>query len=543
MKKSFTRMACLLLTAFVCLVSLQPASAESPAFPLNAPPAFGQVPTQFTLFSGAPVDYAITLQVDEETGLRTYTIPNPLEWGLDASVPGVWEYASDGGWQRTGDAADGQLVLLLPAAAYEQEGFPLWGAPCSQEDTTLSLNIYLGEMRHLYAYVDYEFPGSIISVTAEDCSFVVESHQYDLEEDGIDGTYASYDPAGVLAYVSYTSITPGGSLISYNVDADTANQTYRLSDIVYNDEDDNSFYWNHQDGQWQNGNFEPTDAPEGVSVEKLPFTIVGDWAGIPFEQPGDKPEGAFAASALPADPAMDANQYRPWPEETDALYHSWASAGLIPALPAVSWATREDGAVVYTLTGLENWGVPDASMGTWQQQEAGGSWQQLDAAPADALTLISCNEPDSLIFWEVPCTEPGTSLQLYLHRSSMMQELTYTLPDGSSWLMDNRGGLVYNRVLDATHTLEAIYDDYTLVECNLHQSDEAGNRLSQACYNLTEVEPAALELGCFFLYSPEMNYEEALWLKDIGWYSYETGAPCEEPQNVDLTQVPQLMLK
>lgn len=544
MKKTISRIACILLSALVLLASL-PALAESPAFPINNPPAFGQVPTQFPLFSGEPVNYAITLQVDEETGLRTYTISDPLAWGMEASQPGLWEYAEDGGWQRTGDAADGQLVLRLPEGAYEQEGFPQWSAPCTQEDTTLALNIYLGELRHLYAYVDYTFPGSIISVTAEDCSFVVESNQYDPEEDSMYGTYASYDSAGVLAYVSYSSMTPGGGLISYTMDADIANQTYRLSDVVYTDDDGNGYYWNHQDGQWQNDAFEPTDAPEGVSMENLPFTIVGDWAGIPFEQPGDKPEGAFPASTAAVDPALVANQYRPWPAETNALYRNFAEAGPIPALPEVTWQTQEDGSTLYTLTGVERWALPERAMVNWTWEDSFHQWMDAAQPTPGQITLVyPANADLPTVFWDHSTTTQDELFLLDLSRSNLTINAGYdNLPEGFFWQMDNQGGLVYTRWLDDTRSLEAIYDDYALVEYNIHERDADGNRLAQACYTPSDEDPNLFELGCFFHYSPEMNYEESLWIKDVGWYSYETGDVCEAPEGIDLAQYPPLELK
>lgn len=544
MKKILSRVACLLLSALVLLASL-PALAESPAFPINTPPAFGQVPTQFALFTGNPVDYTITLQVDDATGLRTYTIENALSWGMDASVPGTYEYDNENAWQRTGDAPEGQVQLLLTSEVFEEQGFPVWSALFPDGVNNLDLEIYLGELRHLYAYVNYYFNGNTISVTADDHSFVVECVQYDPEEDNICTTYASYDPAGVLAYVSYTNIGPYGSLLSYTVDADLANKTYRLSDIAYTDDAENSYYWNRHDGQWQNGNFEPTDAPEGISTETLPFTIVGDWAGIPFEQPGDKAEGIFPAATADVDPALMANQYRPWPQETTAIYRNFAAAGPIPVLPEVSWQTQEDGSTLYTLTGIERWALPESAMVNWTWDDSFHQWMDAAQATPGQLTLAYPADADlSTLFWDHSTTTQDEQFMLDLSRSNLTINAGFdNLTERFCWQMDNQGSLVYTRWLDDTRSLEAIYDDYVLVEYNIHQSDADGNRLSQACYSASDENPDLFELGCFFLYSPEMNYEETLWIKDVGWYSYETGDVCDAPEGIDLAQYPPLELK
>lgn len=545
MNKTFSRILCLLLSTLLCLGGSCLAAAEASAFPICPPPTFGEIPTQFALFSGMPVDYRITLQVDEATGLRTYTIPNPLAWGLAASVPGLWEYAEETGWQRTGDLEGEQVQLILSGDAFEAYGFPLWIVPCSDETVTLSLSIHLGEVRHLYAYVDYQFANGVVSITAEDHSFILNAAQSHEDGEGYNSIYASYDPSGVLAYATYSQASADGSFTAYTMDADVPHQTYRVSDVSYMDPEGNSAYWNCQDGQWQNENFQPVDAPEQVSLETLPFAIVGGWAGIPFEQPGDKPEGVFPASAAVVDPALIATEYKPWPEEAEALYRNWAEAGPIPALPEVSWLTLEDGAALYTLTGCERWGVQEADMVPWVWDDSIHQWMDGHQSTPGQITLTYPADADlSTLFWEQPTADPDELFMLDLSRSSMMITAGFdNVSEGYYWQMDNLGGLVFIRPLDGNRTVEAIYDDYTLIEYNIHQSDENGNRLAQACYEPSDEDPSVFQLGCFFLYSPEMDYQEALWIKDIGWYSYETGAPCDAPEGIDLAQYPPLGLK
>ncbi|MBP3650087.1 MAG: hypothetical protein J6K73_09920 [Clostridia bacterium] len=543
MNKTFSRIFCILL----CLLCLTlPAAAEAPAFPINPLPAFGEIPTQIALFSSNPVDYRITLQVDEETGLRTYTLHNPLDWGVDAAVPGVWEFDAENGWQRTGDLTDQQVQLVLSGDAFQGEGFPLWTVPCTDAAVNLTLTIHLGEVRHLYAYVDYEFDQDILSITAEDHSFTLSRNRFHEDGVGYDNLYASYDSSGVLAYASYSIAPADGSFTSYTIDADVAQKTYYLREISHLDAENNIFHWNSADNQWFNGTtFEPVDAPEGITPESLPFTLSGDWAGVPFAQPGDQPEGAFPFPNLTTDPALDAVSFQPWPQETDALYLHLESAAPFPALPAVSWATQEDGSFTYTLTGTAQWGVQEAHMGQWRWDEATSTWMPQPEASPGALSL-SCPAAvvQSAMLWDAPTADPDVVFLLDLNRSTMLLDAGYeNLATGETWQMDNQGGLMYTRPLDDTRVLEAIYDGYTLIEYNIHQSDENGNPLIQACYEPSDADPAIFELGCLFFYSQEMSYEEALWIKDIGWYSYETGAPCEAPEGVDLTQYPPLVLK
>ncbi|MBE5795072.1 MAG: hypothetical protein E7323_10390 [Clostridiales bacterium] len=545
MNKTFSRTVCILL--LLCLVGLSGSGlAEATAMPINPPPVFGTIPTCHALFSGNPVDYQITLQVNEDTGLRTYTIPNPLEWGMDASVPGLWEYTALDGWQRTGDLPNTQVQLVLSGDAFEDSGFPPWNVPCSGGAVTLSLMVHLGEIRHLYAYVDYQFEDGTVSISAKDRSFTVSCGQPHEDGVGYNSIYASYDPSGVLAYGSYTCASADGSFTSYTVDADVKHQAYRLREMNHQDADGPLVYWNAEDAQWINGStFEPADAPEGISPETLPFAITGDWAGIPFEQPGDKPEGTFPRSPLPEDPALDASQYKPWPQETNALYLRIADAGLIPALPAVSWATPEATTFTYTLTGMDQWGVQEAHMDRWCWDQDTTTWMP-QGEPVSGQLMLTCpvDAAQTSFFWEQPTADPDVLFLLDLNRSSQLINAGFeNLATGEYWQMDNQGGLIYNCPLDDTRMLEAIYDGYTLIEYNIHQSDAQGNPLVQACYEPTDEDPAVFELGCLFLYSLENSYEEALWIKDIGWYSYETGAPCDAPEQVDLEQYPPLMLK
>lgn len=543
MNKRFFRSACILLTALLLAgLAVSGAVAENAAFPINPPPAFGQVPAHFSPFSGEPVEYTVTLQVDEETGLRTYTIPDPLAWGLAASVPGVWEYDPDNGWQRTGDAEGGQVQLLVSAEAFEAEGCPMWGAPCTKENTFLNLNIYLGELRHLYAYVDYQFENGIISIAADDGSFTLSNFEPHGEEEAFGSLYASYDPAGVLAYAAFNCFAADQSLISYTVQADVASQSYVLTDMSSTDAEGNIVFWSSYDGQWQNDDFEPVDAPEGISAENLPFTVTGGWAGVPFEQPGDKPEGTFPVADLPSDPELDIKDYLPWPEDAD-LYRSLRDAGPFPAFPVISWATREDGACVFTIEGLSQWDAAGSLQGTYEYDPEWEDWRRPPTCIVDypLELLLPAGVDASTVYW-TPGPRIG-DLTMFLSRDTLTVEMNGNFYHEGSWSLNNKGWASLTRPLDGNRTLEAIYDDYTLQEYNIHQSDENGNRLAQACYQPSETDPAVFELGCFFLYSPEMDYEEALWLKDIGWYSYETGEPCDAPEGVDLTQYPPLTVK
>lgn len=546
MKKTFS----FSLTALAVLVTLllcTSALAGETGCPVQLPGDITTMPTQWQLFAAQPVDYQLTLQVDEETGLRTYTIQNPADWGIDAAAFGVWQYqdatAGDqpemtGEWTQT--AAEGNIVqLLLTNDTYEQTGFPKWTVPCSGAADSLTLNAYLGQIRHLYAYVDYQFGEDTISVYAQDNSFTVSCIR--TEDETVISTYVSYDPSGILAYASYSIACADGSLTTYRMEAIPQQQCYVLTEVYHCDAEGQLFYW--VNGQWQNEGYEPVEAPAGVSTEELPFAITGDWAGIPFEEPGDKPEGSFPAGSMPSDPSLVAADYQPWPEDIGALYLRWVDAGLVPVLPAASWATQEDGTVTFTLTGLEKWGLAEAHAGDWHWNAFTGKWDRGEHSTPGTMTLmIPAGQPAQSIRWEQPTRNEGEQLCLALNRSGLLQEVCLTGADGSYWQMDNQGGLICRRTLDSTHWLLATYDQYALQDYSVHTTDEAGNLLTQAYY-APEDTGDPFELACFFLYSNETGYEECLWIRNVGWYSYETGEPCECPEGIDLAEYPPLVVE
>ena len=504
--------------------------AEEAVCPVNAPSEIHEFPSQWQLFSGDPVDYRLTLQVDEETGLRTYTIQNPADWGIPASVCGIWQYGEETGWAQT--AAEGQQVQLsLEAVAYDQNGFPRWTSPCDGADA-LTLTAYLGQVRHLYAYVDYHFGDDEVSVYAKDCSFTLS--QTRQAENGVINTYASYDPLGVLAYASYSMAGADGTLTTWRTEAVPQQQAYTLVEVHHADAEGKLLFWNN--GQWQDEGFATVDAPEGISTDELPFAITGGWAGIPFEEPGDKPEGVFPAGSMPTDPSLAAADYHPWPEETDALYLRWVDAGLMPVMPAVSWATLEDGAVVFTVTELDKWGVQETHMGDWYWNAFFNQWGRGDETTPGQMTLvIPANQPADSLVWAQPTVNEGEDLRLYLNRKGLVEEIQLADVEGNYLVMDNQGALTFVRFLEPNRYVQAIYDQYTLMDYSIHTTDDAGNLLTMATYSSDASRDAsAFELACFFVYSTETNYEEYLWLRDAGWYSYAPGEPCDCPEGVTL---------
>ena len=567
MKKLFLlRLTALVTAALLCGLS-GCALAEETGCPVNPPPAFGVFPTLHTLYSGQPVDYDVTLFIDEETGLRTYTIGNPADWGILPEACGTWAYeagedgaavgeaAADAGdgpdagssspdagssspdadqpapvaepaWIQTEQGGD-QVQLLLTDAAYAENGFPRWTVSCAGAADKLTLTAYLGQVRHLYAYVDYYFGEDCVSVTAEDHSFTITCEKG--REGGFSTTISSYDSAGVLAYANYIDASDDGSMVGYTVEARPASQTYQLATLSRMDAEGNACHW--ENGQWMNEKFEPVEAPEGLSPENVPYTVEGGWQGVPFASPGDAPEGSFPAAFLPADPALAAHEYSPWPEDENAIHASLQKAGPTPALPAVTWATREDGAVVYTLTGIDAWGIAPEDQGDWILQEE--DWVRGSDSTPGTLRLIGSPISDgSLMIWERETVHPGEFVQFTLDRSYTAIDARLAKADGSSWWFDDQAQGGFSRPLSGNRSLEAFYMEDALESYSILARDEAGNLQSQATYEAAE-DGDTFELTLFFLYSPNA-VNEYLWRKDIGWYSYDTGAPCEAPDGVDL---------
>ncbi len=564
MKKLFLlRLTALALAALLCGLS-GCALAQESGCPVNPPPAFGVFPTLHTLYAGQPVDYDVTLSIDEETGLRTYTIQNPADWGILPDSFGTWEYvtgdpagegqaearavagameagpeaadpqpeadqpkpAAEPAWLQTEQGGD-QVRLLLTDAAYAQHGFPRWTVPCAGAADSLTLNVYLGQVRHLYGYVDYRFGEDIVSVTAEDHSFTITCDR--SREDGYTSTISSYDAAGVLAYANYIEAFDDGSMTGYTVEAYPATQTYQLAALSRIDPEGNACHW--ENGQWTNEKFEPVEAPEGLSTDDAPYTIEGGWQGVPFASPGDAPEGSFPAPLLPADPALAAHDYSPWPEDENAICRSLQTAGATPALPAVTWATREDGMVVYTLTNLDSWAIAPEDQGDWILREDG--WVRGSDSTPGSLSLI-CDAPTggSLLIWERETIHPGEYVQFTLDRVNASIEARLMKADGSAWWFDDLAQGGFSRPVSGHRTVEVWYTEGVLESYSILTRDGAGNLQSQASYE-ADGAGEAFQLKLFFLYSPDA-VNEFLWMKDIGWYSYDTGAPCDPPAGVEL---------
>lgn len=532
-----------LLAAFV-LLTCACALAEAPALPVNAPPAPGEYATRWQLYTGEPVEYLIDLTVDEETGLRTYTLQNPAEWGIDASVNGQWSYqrqadadqqeaeadqpmaAPVSGWVQTRQGGD-TVTLTLTDSDYAELGFPAWRVPCADDQVQLSLNIYLGQVRQVYAYVDYLFGDSSISITAEDHSFIINLTA--PAEDGFLTSYASYDPSGILAYAAYTEEYADGSLTGYRLEAIPAKESYQLTTITHADAQGNTCYW--ENGVWQNADFEKVDAPEGITPDQPPYTVTGDWQGIPFAQPGDAPEGVFPVGDHPVDALLKAAEYRPWPAGGEALYRNWAEGKAIPALPAAAWETPEDGTVVYTLTGLENWGVQPAHQCDWRWSEAELAWQPEGEPTPGRMRLFTGSEVTD-VRWSQPCTDEDLTVTFCLNRANMTQQAALeSLSGGWWWQLDQQGGLLYTRALDECRDVTVEYSGYTLLQYEVLTTDPDGAPVSQTVYDAPETSPDTYTLHLYYHYCEDVT-KEALWLRDIGWYSYETGKPCDAPEGV-----------
>lgn len=528
MKKTFSfRLLTLLAVLVLAAAHTGLALAESPVCPVNAPPAMGQYTTGWQLYSGSPIDYHITLAVDEETGLRSYTLHDCADWGIATAAMGTWQYdAASSGWVQT-QQGGGQVLLELSDADYADLGFPAWKAPCVAGADALVVNIYLGQVRQLYTYVDYLFGDNSISITAEDHSFVISLSE---ESDAAARTsFASYDPCGILAYASYSEEAPDGSMTAWRLEAVPAQESYRLTSIMHADAQGNTCYW--EQGQWQNADFVKVEAPEGISHQDVPYTLSGEWLGIPFAQPGDAPEGTFPAGEQATDNAMQATDYKPWPDSSEALYKNWAEGKAVPAMPQVRWETLEDDTVAFTLTGVERWGVQDAHQCDWRWHESESDWQpEGEPTPGQMRFLVSAEMTD--LYWEQPAQAEGMQVLFSLNRENLLQEAGMTSLAGNwSWQVDNRGGLIYSRQLDETRTLTAEYDGYRLLQYDILTVDESGVPVSQTCYDAPDDAPDTYTLHLYYHYSENVT-EEALWLRNIGWYSYETGKPCEGPEGV-----------
>jgi len=545
MKKTFFLRLCSLLTVLM-LAAAATALAEAPGCPVNAPPALGQYTTGWQLYSGAPVDYRIDLAVDEETALRTYTIYDAESWGIAENALGTWAYvsapaaaeeteaagdqqpeAAASGWEQTAQGGS-DVILQLSDADYAELGFPAWKAPCAAGADALVVNIYLGQVRQVYAYVDYLFGDNSISITAEDSSFIITLGE--MTEAGYLSSYASYDPSGILAYASYAQEAPDGSMTAWRLEAVPAQESYRLTSIMHADAAGNTCYWEH--GEWQNADFVKVEAPEGISPEDVPYTLTGEWLGIPFAKPGDAPEGSFPAGAHAADAAGKAADFKPWPDETDALYRSWTEAKTVPALPEARWETLESGEVRFTLTGIERWGVQEQHQCGWLWSDADLGWRQ-EGEPTPGQLRFTVPAEMTDLYWRETAADPETEIAFTLNRENMLAEAELSSASGDwFWLMDNQGGMSFGRALDSSRMLHAEYEDYRLLQYDILTSDESGALLSQTVFDAPEDAPDTYSLHLYYHYS-ENAAEEALWLRDIGWYSYETGKPCECPEGVE----------
>lgn len=540
MKKNRSLWLICLLAALLCGLSC--AFAETSACPVNPPPAPDALSTGWQLFTGDPAGYNVTLSVDEETGLRTYTLHDAAGWGIPESALGTWTYVptegAEGGsaapgWTQTAQGGT-QVILQLTDADYAELGFPSWSVPCAAGADSLDVTLYLGQLRRLYAYVDYHFGDSSISIAADDLSFVMNLCAQTA--DGIASAYASYDPSGTLAYLTYTQEAADGSFTSYRTEAVPAKKTYLLTAITHADAQGSTCYW--QGGEWQNEDFEKVEAPEGISADVLPYTLSGGWRGIPFAKPGDAPEGSFPAGE--GDSALNAADWLPWPMEAEALYRSQTESGSVPALPAARWETPEDGIVRFTLTGVERWGVPAEQQCQWQWNDADLSWQQSgEPTPGQLCFMVPAVMTD--LNWE----QAAGDLQVgfTLNRENMLLAAELRSVSGNwSWMMDNQGGLTFSHAIDANRRLSAEYTNGVLSRYELLTTDENGTPVSQTVFDAPEAAPDTYTLHLYYHYSENVT-EEALWLRDIGWYSYETGKPCDGPEGVEPEKIEPLELR
>ena len=533
MKRSF--LTCLSALLAVCvLLSAGIALGEASPCPVNAPPALGQYATRLTLFAGDEVDYQVTLAVDETTGMRTYTIHRPLAWGIAEEALGTWQYqphAEQGDhviltWEQTARGGE-DIRLLLSDADYREYGFPTWETPCTGGAEALALNVYLGQVRQLYVYVDYQFGNDSISITAEDNSFLVNLAG-EGETDGIT-SYASYDAEGILAYAVYGQETPDGGFTGWHLEAVPDQKTYRLTGITHEDGQGNGFYWSN--GVWQNGDFEPVDGPAGIDPANPPYTVDGEWQGVPFAQPGDAPEGSFPVGEQTVDAAMQAGDWRPWPEDENAIYRSWAEGKTVPVMPDAGWQTQPDGSVIYTLAIPDTLGMRPEDQCDWRWSDAQSDWERAgEPTPGQMRFLAPAEVTD--IHWSQPSTQPETELMIELNRANMLQMTGMRHSSGWVWEMDNQGGLYGCRPLEGNRILTMDYDSGLLVSYDILTTDGADELVSQQTFDTPEDAPDTYSLHLYYHYSGDAA-EEALWLRDIGWYSYETGKPCEGPAGVE----------
>ena len=200
-------------------------------------------------------------------------------------------------------------------------------------------------------------------------------------------------------------------------------------------------------------------------------------------------------------------------------------------MPAAGWQTQPDGSVIYTLAIPDTLGMRPEDQCDWRWSDVQSDWERAgEPTPGQMRFLAPAEVTD--IHWSQPSTQPETEVMIELNRANMRQMTGMRHSSGWVWEMDNQGGLYGQRPLDENRILTMEYDSYRLLSYSIITTDEAGELVSQQTFDAPEDAPDTYSLHLYYHYGSDAT-EEALWLRDIGWYSYETGKPCEGPAGVE----------
>lgn len=532
----------LILLLCLCL-GLTAAAAESvcPVHPLPAP---GEIHTTWQLYAGEPVAYLVDKQIDTEAGLVVYTIQNPDAWGLAPQAMTTWQYAPDTAlWQSAGDPLENRVVLVMALEEYAQLGFPSWEAPGTGDVRYIRLSDY-GFDTAQELLVDYCFDGGEISISlfGQGCMLTAETPET--------STFAQYDDEGRLYYGSYYSIAPDQSNVSITIQPDEATQSYPVTDVFYTTRSGEEFYW--ANGYWTDMLNNPVDAPEGIDLENLPFQLLGQWAGMPVmpftgtewddigesyddTAAGDWPEALPESGAIQHSPgiptAADVTVANYWPYPTQkGVYATWPDSLPAPLMPEVSWLTREDGTVVFTIKGVRRWGVRTADLGSWTYEN--GGWIREEVSTEDQLTLL-CPPEESAFFLQWIRGGEGNveQIALMLYPDGNGMDLVVTQSDRCSFGLSNTGESYLCYPLDDYYLVEAYYMGGKLDEYMVNGTGVDG--MGYYADYLPDQTTGEMALASLNVWNVSGAYD-LNWSRDDGWTNFETGLSSPAPDFLSL---------
>ncbi len=537
MKKQFF----LILLLCLCL-GLTAAAAESAA-PVTQLPAPDEIHTSWQLYTGDPVAFLVDKQLDAQAGLVVYTIQNPEAWGLAPEAMTTWQYVPEAAqWQPVGEQLENQVVLVLAMEEYAQMGFPTWEAPGAGNVRRIRLSDY-GFDNAQELLIDYCFDEGEVSITlfGQGCMLTVNTAST--------SAFAQYDDEGRLYYGSYYHVWPDYSNASITVQPDEATQSYPVTDVFYTTAQGEEFYWSN--GYWTDMLNNPVDAPKNIDLEKLPFKLVGQWAGMPvmpftggsWDDTGESYDDSFEdwpealpesgaiqhSPGIPTAAEVSAADYWPYPA-LKGVYAAWPETLPAPAMPQVSWLTREDGAVVFTVEGVLNWGVKKTDLGSWTYEN--GGWSRGEASTEDQLTLV-CPADESAFFLQWIQGGEGVVEQvgMMLYPDGNGMDLVVSQADRCSFGLSNTGESYLCYPLDEYYLVEAYYMGGKLDEYMVNGTGADG--MGYYADYLPDAATGEMVLASLNVWNVSGAYD-LNWSREDGWSSFETGLPCEAPDFLSL---------